>query len=442
MKIASSLAIVAFLYIAFLPTAAHAIPPTPVLGAISVKDPAFGVLGDGSDETVKIQQALDSGYKMIVFPAGTYGFSRLTIPDWVHLVGQTYQPGVGVESGDVILNSSLTSGFALELGYAPYIENLTIVNGAASYDEKTLALSGSTATAIHPLPTKDPPAGTMTLRNVQFQKWYTAVSLDGTPYYVKTYGVEFNRCVYGYRATNAAPYNLHIDSPISRLTQIFLAGTATSHMNDVKIFGGSIEGFSTVAAYVNHISIFGTYFESQRPDAWAFDSLSSSGSLTLFGCTVYLNNIRRFANASGLENFSLVSMGNSFTSNDNSQDGDIVYYPPNSGNVQLKGDQVLFKQGYQPKIHYVSNVSLALKYDITYPILPTWSDQAVLSGKTIVNSSGIVTSGHSSDPSKSIPLYKGEMVLADGVNWDPLNRRYGRPYWVLWQGDRWMPISG
>jgi len=33
-------------------------------------------------------------------------------------------------------------------------------------------------------------------------------------------------------------------------------------------------------------------------------------------------------------------------------------------------------------------------------------------------------------------------VLADGVNWDPLSLAAGRPYWTIWQGDRWRNPGG
>lgn len=51
----------------------------------SVKD--FGVVGDGSDETTKIQAAFNSGASRIFFPKGNYGWTALNIPANVDMLG-------------------------------------------------------------------------------------------------------------------------------------------------------------------------------------------------------------------------------------------------------------------------------------------------------------------------------------------------------------------
>jgi hypothetical protein len=59
--------------VAFLPAGTGAVATTvqsKLRESVSVKD--FGVKGDGTDETVKIQAALDSGACSVYFPAGTY----------------------------------------------------------------------------------------------------------------------------------------------------------------------------------------------------------------------------------------------------------------------------------------------------------------------------------------------------------------------------------
>ena len=117
------------------------------LGMISVKDPAYGVTGDGkTDDTAEIQKVLNSGAKTVVFPPGKYCFSSLVIPSWLHIVGQTYEPGV--DNGDVVLKSNLTSGTSLICNDNPYIENIIIDNTPSVYDDNAYTLTGSTATAI------------------------------------------------------------------------------------------------------------------------------------------------------------------------------------------------------------------------------------------------------------------------------------------------------
>ena len=72
---------------------------------VSVKD--FGAVGDGvADDTAAIQSALNSGAKVILFPAGNYIFTTLTIPLRVTLEG---------EGADVTYLNTATSGNALLL---------------------------------------------------------------------------------------------------------------------------------------------------------------------------------------------------------------------------------------------------------------------------------------------------------------------------------------
>jgi hypothetical protein len=150
------------------------------------------------------------------------------------------------------------------------------------------------------------------------------------------------------------------------MTRFFLCGSSAHTINNAKIFGGSIEGFSSVAKFVVHLSVFGTYFETGGPisGALAFDSLCSSGSLNLYGCVIYLNGVGRFVNASGLTNFSLVSSGNTFVGYDPSAAGCIIFYPPSTGSVHLHGDGV--SPTLQDSIAYVANSNEALLWDIGY----------------------------------------------------------------------------
>lgn len=72
---------------------------------VSVKD--FGAVGDNStNDTTAIQNALNSGAKVILFPAGNYIFTTLTIPQRVTLEG---------EGADVTYLKTATSGNALLL---------------------------------------------------------------------------------------------------------------------------------------------------------------------------------------------------------------------------------------------------------------------------------------------------------------------------------------
>ncbi len=51
-----------------------------VLPYINVKDAPYNVKGDGSNETVAIQAALNAGARVVFFPEGNYGFTSLVIP--------------------------------------------------------------------------------------------------------------------------------------------------------------------------------------------------------------------------------------------------------------------------------------------------------------------------------------------------------------------------
>lgn len=78
--------------------------------SVSLRD--FGVLGDGTDETQKIQDALDSGAKVVHAPAGTYRIDgSLIIPTNVSLIGEganvTIFDGSQANEGRITNNSHI-----------------------------------------------------------------------------------------------------------------------------------------------------------------------------------------------------------------------------------------------------------------------------------------------------------------------------------------------
>lgn len=393
---------------------------------VSVKD--FGAIGDGiADDTAAIQKALDA-HLHVLFPPGKYLFTSLTLRDWQHISGSGFSPTIAVGGADVTLECTLTSGTAITCGYHPTIEYLSFVNTGGTYNDTTKVLSGTSATAIVL-------TDNMTVNYCTFSTWFRVFDLGAQAYYIRTNAVEFNRCSTGYDSSNGSTYDLGIYAPISRDTTTFFRGSASEPSRDIKIFGGSIEGYSTVAVYFLDLSLFGVYFETipQRAGAFAIDPSVSGASVSMFGCTVYMNHTARFVNFSGLTYAGLVGSGNRFDGH--APSGAIIYYMPADGTVSLFGDR--FGAGHPNDVYYVSSIA---GHNFEMPALPAGNVFAAYSGMRIIGSRGSVQPGLSAEPPAPRPA--GMVVTADGSSWDPLSRADSRPYQVIWRIDGWGAVSG
>jgi hypothetical protein len=400
---------------------------------VSVKD--FGAVGNGvADDTAAIQAALNSGAKQVFFPLGAYRTGPLILPNYAHIVGQTMPQGVGAGDGPVRLVFSLTSGNAITCGFNPVIENITFKNIGGSYNESTKTLTGTTASCIK---VQDD----VQVRDCNFYLWAVCIKLGNASYYTRFYNLEFVRSTAAFSSDTVGPYDVHIDSPTSRAVNVFFSGNSASPARNIKIFGGSIEGYEKIAENFLDLSLFGVYFETtpERAGAFAINPGQNGASVSIFGCLVYLNYTARFVNMGGLTGAMLCSSGNVF-------DGvapasSVVFYLPASGTVNLSGDR--FGSGHPNSCSYVDTFnfggSLNLSSNIHVPTLPAANTQAAFSGALHMGVRGFLMPSLTAAPSAP-PT--GLTVLADGDSWDPLSRADGRPYWVLWQGDRWRTPGG
>lgn len=399
---------------------------------VSVKD--FGATGDGAtNDRTAIQAAFDSGAKKVIFPGGEYVVTGggLTVPDWLTVVGEGYGPTSVPGDAGVLIKFSLTSGVALDCGFNPTFDNIYFVNIGGSYDEGTATLSGTTAACVAL-------TDNLTMNYCSFAGWQNCIMFGASTFYVKTFGVEFNRCTNGYKTDGTAPYNIDIYAPISRLTTNFFAGQSAHPARNIKVHGGSIEGYSSVAFGFLDASFFGTYFEtiSQRAGAIAIDPEVNGSSVTLVGCLIYMNYTARFANMSGRTGVMLTSVGNQYDGV--APSGAVCLYMPTSGSVNLSGDR--FGNGHPNNATYVDSLPAAAQFNgITFPVLPSGNTHAAYSGMALVGARGFISFGLSAEPSAKTT---GMTVMADGDSWDPLSRAAGRPYWTIWQGDRWYGLSG
>lgn len=396
---------------------------------VSVKD--FGAIGDGvADDTAAIQAAFSSGARKVTFPPGRYMTGPLKLPDWLHIQGEAYQPSIGAEGRATELCFRLRSGAGLTCGLNPLIQNLFFQNLGGSYDRRTEGVSGTDAQAV--LLSEN-----AVIEDCCFSLWNECIRTGASTYYLKTSRLHFNRCGYGYRAVSDAPYNIHIDAPHSVQTKVFIAGRASCAPRNVKVFGGSIEGYEAIARYVFDISFFGTYFETEAPrtKVIAIAPGMNMASVALFGCLIYLDNTARFVDMSGLSDAMLTSVGNVYDGIGEAKG--ICLCLPASGSATLSGDR--FGNRHPNDCLYVDTIASAGRFNITFPSLPSTHLQAAYSSVQMVGPRGVVMSGLADEPAN---MAVGMTVMADGTRWDPLNRRAGRPYWALWQGDRWGALSG
>lgn len=396
---------------------------------VSVKD--FGAVGDGvADDTVAIQAALDSGAKQVVFPLGAYKTGALTIPNYMHLVGETMPQGIANGNGPVRLVFNLASGTAITCGFNPTFENITFKNTAGTYNDTTDTLSGTTAICIETVDDAQ-------IFNCNFYFWQVCIGLGPSCFYFRSSNVEFARCSIGYQGLSSSPYDVNIESPTSRKTAIFFTAQNATPARNVKIFGGSIEGYSRVAENVIDLSIFGTYFETvaTRAGCFAIEPGVNDAVVSIYGCLIYLNFTDRFVNMGGYDRCVITSSGNVFEGT--APASSYVFYYPDSGTVNLTGDR--FAGSHPNSCRYVSSLDLNGAQNVCFPVLPSANILGAYSGVTLLGRGGYAMPALTAAPS-SPPT--GLTVLADGVSWDPLTRAYGRPYWVVWQGDRWRTPGG
>lgn len=405
-----------------------------ISGPVNVKQ--FGAKGDYSaNDAVAIQGALSCGARKIIFPKGRYycGSTSLTVPNWLHVVGEGYQPGIVPSDAAVQVVFNLSTGVGLACGNNPVFENIYFSNAAGVFDEGTAVLDGTVAGCFS-FPDN------ITLNWCSFALWYKCVPTGASPYYIKTQGVEFNRCTFGYKVEGNAPYNVQIDSPNSRLTYSFFEGADGQPARNIKVMGGSIEGFARAFISFLDVSLFGTYFETiaQRSGAVAIRPNVNLAAVTVVGCMVYMDYMYRFVDEAGRSNTMLAALGNVYDGS-GLTNGVIYALPdPGSGDVSTSGDR--FGVGLPNSLLYVDDTNKALAFNgVTFPRLPATHEQVSYSGKKLIPPGGLIMSALSAQPSNRIT---GMMVLANGVSWDPLTFTHNRPYWVIWQGDRWSPVSG
>lgn len=399
-----------------------------LLETVSVLDFA-GVDPTGAEDSFDgIQAAFDSGARKIIFPRGTYVvLGELTLPDWVHIEGAGFEPG-SPDPRTVELKWAITSGAGISCGQGVVIKGLWFNSTGGVYDEPTKTLSGTTGSALRL-------EADATIEECSFSQWHKCIEL-GAGYYVATRRLQFNRCTYGYYSPSVSPYNLHIDAPNSGFTNVFLTGASTAYARNVKVFGGSIEGYDAVATHFQEIAFFGTYFESipERTNVVAIAPGLNGSSVSLFGCLIYMDRTSRFVDLDGLTDVSLTSHGNVWDGV--GQASGVCLYLPSTGTVSAAGDR--FGTGHANSTVYVNNLEVASKYQVAMPLLPAGNTQVAHSGANFLGSRAFL------QPLTAAPSspQAGMMVTADGSTWDPLELADSRPYTIIYQGDRWAPAGG
>ncbi len=396
---------------------------------VSVKD--FGARGDGvANDTAAIQAAFLSGARRVIFPPGRYLTGALRVPDWLHIQGEAYQPSIGGDGRAAELRFQLRSGAGFTCGANPVIQNLFIQNIGGIYNEDRKELTGTTAQAISL-------TENAVIQDCSFSLWNECIRTGGSTYYLKTSRLHFNRCNFGYRTISGPAYNMHIDAPHSVLTRAFIAGKQSYAPRNVKVFGGSIEGYTSVSEFVSEISFFGTYFETAAPRAnvVAINPRIDRASVALFGCLIYMNRTARFVSLAGLAGAALTSVGNVFDGI--GQSGGTCLHLPASGTVALHGDRL--GSGHPNDCLYLDSIESAVRFNVVLPALPPGNLQAMFGGLQLMSPRGFAMGRLTAEPSEKV---LGMTVMADGRTWDPLRRSSSGPYWTMWNGERWSPLSG
>jgi hypothetical protein len=387
----------------------------------------------------------------VIVAAGIYRFNdSWWLANYQHVVGVTLEIGTaGNTSVGTDLRFNMNSGVAIRAGIAPLIEKLkiTCIGSNATYTDATFTYGTATANGLQLV--QGGGASEATLRDVQFYLWHHAVVFGDSTYYFKSYNVEFNRCNFGYYSGGLSPYNVHIDSPRSALTNVFISGRDNfGAINNIKIIGGSIEGFKELAQLYRSISVFGTYIETRNTVnvVNAFNPILDYAVTNLFGALIYLDNMVSVVNYLGYAGCSLTASGNEFRGYTAAADNTVVYNLSSTGvgmaNTNLQGDTFGTSSPVRDTVRYINNSTFHLNGIIQHPVVPSTNTDFQESGRTLIgkNSGFSVVSRTSAPNTTGNPA--GGIYQADGIIWDPLALTGGRPYYVLWQGDRWRSVSG
>lgn len=291
----------------------------------------YGAKGDGvTDDTLAIQNAIDAAGESgeVIFPAiGVFLCAgSLTGLDFQTWRGATYELGAGTAQAS--LKCSKTSGTFITAGANCRFENIRFL-GVISYTDATGATANSTCIAIS-LP------NSVTLKDVSFELQYICLRTSAA-YYARIYGGDVSRCGQFVLMMDNEVYDFHIDGTNFRLCNVVTGSddTPIRRVQNLKMMGGSVEGFTAAFNSIRVASFFGTYFENQvHAGAFGFNSDASFNdevSITIVGCLIFINNLDRFVNYSGLDGGTFVSIGNTIGAHQNTGENQYYFVPQNAG---------------------------------------------------------------------------------------------------------------
>lgn len=109
--------------------------------SVSLAD--FGVACDGTDETTKIQAALNSGAKRIEVPNGSCTYSHITIPDGVTLIGRNWLGSC--------LQTNAVNGDGITAGHAVTIRDVCLTASVTRTGNCHLATAANSLLVDHVL---------------------------------------------------------------------------------------------------------------------------------------------------------------------------------------------------------------------------------------------------------------------------------------------------
>ena len=381
----------------------------------SVED--YGAVGNGivDDSNAFITAISALGVGGTLLATKNYFLTQpLTLPNYFTIQGDNYfMATTGLPQSQIKFALTGTQ-IAITGGLACVIKDICLHGPSASGTVTGLYVTGGNDVLCH---------------NVVFTAWGYSSKLVASDY-SRFFNCDFHSNNIGISITQG--YNIHTYG--CTFTATNTAYNIVDYCRPLSIFGGSIESFNNGGGIYfgtgySVVNVNGVYFESSGTSGGFGIQLAANSTLNITGCEVYLSNLNRFINASGLNAVNIYSRNNRFVCSSGSTTPYAYFLPTNgtSGSVDIAGDSWTPGEITQSANYTDSNTWTSSAARSNFNIVPP-TELAAASGAHSYLGRPIALPILTAAPATPV---SGAVYAADKTNWNPLGHNIG-PYLCMY----------